>query len=532
MPLADGTAGQVLTTDGAGVTSWAASTSSTGLEQVTEGGNTGRRLAGVDTAYYGNIGNNAVDLSYSDIPFFNLGAIGTNSTALGYRTTASENGSTAMGVQTTASGNISTAMGYGTTASGLGTTAMGWGTTASGFGSTAMGMETYAPSFGETAIGIYNTNYTPNNTSFWDGSDRIFSIGNGVHGSTSSNALTIYKDGKMNINDAYDMPLADGTAGQVLTTDGAGVTSWAATTDNQTLSLSGDTLSIVDGNSVVLPASSSTGLEQVTEGGNTGRRLAGANPNNYGDIGADAVDLSYSYSSSNTRGATGTNSTAMGVQTTASGDVSTAMGLFTTSSGVYATAMGYVTSATGVSSTAMGESTTASGYASTAMGNNVNATGSGELYNSGNVKGASFTSTSDRRVKKNIQDFSGALDKVLQLNARTYYYNVEEYPRFEAEKDKPQIGFIAQEVEQVLPEMVLTDGDQVGLKGVRYGQLTPVLVEAIKEMKADYENKIETQEVKIETQERKIEIQQGEIRGLSDEVAELRSMVNQLLENE
>ena len=327
----------------------------------------------------------------------------------------------------------------------------------------------------------------------------------------------------MNINDAYDIPLADGTTGQVLTTDGAGVTSWAATTDNQTLSLSGDTLSIAAGNSVVLPVSSSTGLEQVTEGGNTGRRLAGANPNNYGDIGADAVDLSFSISLSHTGGATGNYSTAMGrsttasangstasgwgtsasgdfstamgrtttasgfsstaigSNTTASGYRSTAMGSYTTASGDYSTAMGDNTTASGYYSTAMGDNTTASGFASTAMGFNVDATGSGELYNGGNVKGVSFTSTSDRRVKKNIQDFSGALDKVLQLNARTYYYNVEEYPRFEAEKDKPQIGFIAQEVEQVLPEMVLTDGDQVGLKGVRYGQLTPVLVEAIKE---------------------------------------------------
>ena len=147
------------------------------------------------------------------------------------------------------------------------------------------------------------------------------------------------------------------------------------------------------------------------------------------------------------------------------------------------------------------ENTTASGDGSTAMGYYVNATGAGELYNSGNVKGLSFTSTSDRRVKKNIQDFSGALDKVLQLNARTYYYNVEEYPRFEAEKDKPQIGFIAQEVEQVLPEMVLTDGDQVGLKGVRYGQLTPVLVEAIKEQ----QEIIESQEQRIEKLERMVE---------------------------
>jgi polyhydroxyalkanoate synthesis regulator phasin len=70
--------------------------------------------------------------------------------------------------------------------------------------------------------------------------------------------------------------------------------------------------------------------------------------------------------------------------------------------------------------------------------------------------------------------------------------------------------------------MVLTDGDQVGLKGVRYGQLTPVLVEAIKEMKADYENKIETQERKIESQETKIETQEQRIE-------KLERMVEQLL---
>ncbi|MDC0231497.1 tail fiber domain-containing protein, partial [Aureispira] len=179
--------------------------------------------------------------------------------------------------------------------------------------------------------------------------------------------------------------------------------------------------------------------------------------------------------------ASGNQSTAMGLSTEASGHYSTAMGSYTEASGHYSTAMGRNTDATGYNSTAMGRNTDASGDYSTAMGYNVTANGIGELYNSGNVKGLSFTSTSDRRVKQNITPLSGALSKVMLLSPKTYYYNTEEFPRFEAEKDNPQIGFIAQEVEAVFPEMVTTDGDEVGLKGVRYGQLTSVLVQAIKE---------------------------------------------------
>ena len=48
-----------------------------------------------------------------------------------------------------------------------------------------------------------------------------------------------------------------------------------------------------------------TGLEQITEGSNTGWRLIGRDPNNYGDIGNGAIDLSYGSSASTTYGATG-----------------------------------------------------------------------------------------------------------------------------------------------------------------------------------------------------------------------------------
>ena len=57
---------------------------------------------------------------------------------------------------------------------------------------------------------------------------------------------------------------------------------------------------------------SSDYLQRFTESGKTGWRFSTAVAANYGDIGSEAVDLSYSVSSSSTKGATGTASTAMG----------------------------------------------------------------------------------------------------------------------------------------------------------------------------------------------------------------------------
>lgn len=83
----------------------------------------------------------------------------------------------------------------------------------------------------------------------------------------------------------------------------------------------------------------SSQLENITEGGNTGWRLLGRNPGNYGNIGEDAVDLSENINVSATTGATGDNSLASGSQTTAFGFYSTAMGFRTTALGPAATAM-------------------------------------------------------------------------------------------------------------------------------------------------------------------------------------------------
>jgi len=122
-------------------------------------------------------------------------------------------------------------------------------------------------------------------------------------------------------------------------------------------------------------ANGSSGLERITEGSNTGWRLVGTNPANYGPIGKNAVDLSYSSDESNVYGATENRSIAMGSYTTASGWSSTAMGSVTTASEFASTSMGNNTIASGEQSTAMGLFTTASGVSSTSMGNETIASG-------------------------------------------------------------------------------------------------------------------------------------------------------------
>jgi hypothetical protein len=89
-----------------------------------------------------------------------------------------------------------------------------------------------------------------------------------------------------------------------------------------------------------------------------------------------------------------------------------------------------------------------------------------------NIAGG-ITCTSDLRFKKNITDYSGALAKLSSL--RTVNYNLNS----EADGSQMHVGFIAQELEAILPDLVLTDAD--GYKSVSYAGLTPYLVAALQE---------------------------------------------------
>jgi hypothetical protein len=86
---------------------------------------------------------------------------------------------------------------------------------------------------------------------------------------------------------------------------------------------------------------------------------------------------------------------------------------------------------------------------------------------------------SDIRYKKNILKIGNALHKINQIQGVTYNLKKDEFPEMNF-SNKTQIGFIAQEVEKVLPELVETN--TTGYKSIDYVKIVPVLLEAIKEL--------------------------------------------------
>jgi hypothetical protein len=89
-----------------------------------------------------------------------------------------------------------------------------------------------------------------------------------------------------------------------------------------------------------------------------------------------------------------------------------------------------------------------------------------------------ITAFSDRRLKTDIKNIENALPKVMQMQGVYYKRN-------DIENAREQIGVLAQDMEYILPEVVLTADDKIGTKSVDYAKITAVLIEAIKELKAE-----------------------------------------------
>lgn len=106
------------------------------------------------------------------------------------------------------------------------------------------------------------------------------------------------------------------------------------------------------------------------------------------------------------------------------------------------------------------------------------------LDRSGNLTiGGSLTQNSDSRIKHNINNITDALTKVQLLNGVTFNYN---------DDNRPGVGLIAQDVEQLYPELIHevptpVNGVLKTYKSVAYGNLVGLLVEAIKELNAKVE---------------------------------------------
>jgi Chaperone of endosialidase len=84
---------------------------------------------------------------------------------------------------------------------------------------------------------------------------------------------------------------------------------------------------------------------------------------------------------------------------------------------------------------------------------------------------------SDREIKENIQPITNALEKTLALQGVSFNYK---------KGGRPNLGLIAQEVQEIVPEVVSVN-ESTGFLGVGYGALVGLLVEAIKEQQAQIE---------------------------------------------
>ena len=89
---------------------------------------------------------------------------------------------------------------------------------------------------------------------------------------------------------------------------------------------------------------------------------------------------------------------------------------------------------------------------------------------------------SDETVKMNVKTYDNALNRIINCRGVTFNY-INNF-----NKDKLNIGVIAQEIEKVIPEVVETNID--GIKNVNYLALIGVLIEAIKELNKKIDIKI------------------------------------------
>ena len=88
------------------------------------------------------------------------------------------------------------------------------------------------------------------------------------------------------------------------------------------------------------------------------------------------------------------------------------------------------------------------------------------------------TAFSDKRLKTDIKNIDNALSKVMKMQGVYYKRN-------DIDDAREQVGVLAQDIEEVLPQVVLTADDDFKTKSVDYGKICAVLIESIKELKAE-----------------------------------------------
>ena len=375
--------------------------------------------------------------------------------AEGFGSTASGDSSHAEGNNTQATGYVSHSEGTNTLASGAGSHAEGGATTASGQGSHAEGGYTTASGVNSHAQG----NYT---------------IASGDYGSHSEGYKSLASgEGAHAEGGVYSLLLTGGTASGI-----ASHAEGASTTASGTYSHAEGRQTIASGSLGAHAEgwqTTASGVASHAEGYRT--TASGGTAHAEGEL----------TTASNTSHAEGQSTTAIGL-------ASHSQNYFTAALANFSHAGGSNSTASGITSFVHGSSSVAGGSATIVLGNNITGTTNNTTYvDNLNIKtigagpgtsiavdgtGQVVYTTSDLRLKENISTLTNALDKVKNLRGVTFQLKDRN-----AGGDDFRIGFIAQEVNEVIPELTFVNKTiPEEYMGVHYDNVTALLVEAIKEI--------------------------------------------------
>ncbi|BAO75165.1 tail fiber domain-containing protein [Winogradskyella sp. PG-2] len=321
--------------------------------------------------------------------------------------------------------------------------------------------------------------------------DRVFSIGNGSDDSNRSNALTIFKSGLMNINDAYNMPLTDGTANQIMATDGADNVSFVNAS-----TLFTDTNTTYDGTDFTL-SNQSLPAGQFVTGVNAAGTLIGAIPNDNDNQNIQGSGLSGTNLTIAIEGGT---SEVVDLSSLNSNDADWYETSTTTPSNDINNNI-YTLGRVGIGGNPdtdlhlyHDDTAASAGLKIQNQGANnnwwrmfsSNATGNLFIYstsggaaprgNFNNVTGV-YSATSDRRLKKDFKPLPFSWKNFMNLETLSYLYKTQT-------DDKHSLGLIAQDVEQIYPELVtyITESD---VYHMNYSGFGVTAIKAIKKLKQE-----------------------------------------------
>jgi hypothetical protein len=543
-PDHDGEVNQILQTDGNGTLNWVDFTLSNTNNQnsvstkyigsliaLDEGKGYGWRLKERSSKHYGDIGSNAVDLSFSSVNSESNGATGNASAAFGENTQAVGAYSFSSGLQSKASGNNAVAQGYKTLATSDFSIAMGSNSSAGGMASTAMGFYTiargdYSMAFGESTKALAE-----------------YSIATGLNSEASG-------IGAMAMG-YHNVALEDYSVAIGYRTTASGVNSTAF------------------GKSTIAFGKNSTAMGIETNASSDAATAMGVKTKASG-IASTAMGLStiargdYSTALGENTKALASNTFAAGLNSEASGNGAIAIGFNNLAANDNSISIGHETNALGKNSIAMGRHTSAKSYLSFVLGRyNLGGGNPSEwretdpLFEVGNGSNASNTSnaltiikngnigigthlprvklhiengldatnstggyfmigdkqrenlvfdnnkiiarnnvqpsilylqndggdvyvgraivhSSDKRLKQNIENLSYGLYEILQLRPVSYHW------KNNPDAENKSLGLIAQDVQPILRELITANTNENTL-GVNYTELIPILIKAIQE---------------------------------------------------